>query len=239
MIILIRKHNILTACLVLVVAYLAYSFVAEDIVPTVILPVTNKVVVIDPGHGGHDPGAVGKNGLLEKNVNLDIALKLQAFLEQSGCVVQLTRAVDESIHDTDERSLRNKKRSDLKKRREIVDTSEADAFISIHLNSFSQPKYKGVQTFYPKESLESKRLAESVQNELKTTLEIVDNRVALPINNIYLLKDVKIPSIIVECGFLSNPEEEKKLATDGYRRQIAWGIYMGIMKFFEQLASDQ
>lgn len=233
MVLIIKKYNIFAVCFLITAAYIVYSFAYEEIAPTVVLPVTNKVIVLDAGHGGPDPGAIGKSGVSEKDINLDIVLKLQAYLEQSGCITQLTRAVDESIHDKDGNSIRSKKASDLKNRKKIIDTSKADAYISIHLNSFPEPKYKGVQSFYSKESEESKLLAESIQRELKSVLNINDNREALPIRDVYLMKDTKIPSVIVECGFLSNPEEERNLATEEYREKIVWGIYLGIMKFFE------
>lgn len=199
--------------------------------PTVALPVTGKVIVLDPGHGGRDPGAVGITGTLEKDINLDIALKLQGLLEQAGCVTQLTRAVDESIH---EEGTYNFKRSDLNNRKKIIDDSKADALISIHLNSFPNPKYKGVQSFYSKNCEDCKSMAVSVQTELKKILRINDNREALPIKDVYLMKNVNIPAIIVECGFLSNPEEEALLKTDEYRKKIAWGIFVGMMKYFEE-----
>ena len=216
-------------CFVLTLSYLMYSIKDYNTTPTIVLPVTNKVIVLDPGHGGADPGAIGGTGTLEKDINLDITLKLQAFLEQSGCVVQLTRAIDEATHDTE----KYRKLSDLKNRKKTISESEANAFVSIHLNSFPQAKYKGVQSFYPKQSNVSKKLAECIHDQLKSTLQIIDNRDALPIKDVYIMRDVKIPSAIVECGFLSNPEEEKNLANDPYRNKIAWGIYLGIMKFFE------
>jgi len=230
MILVVRKKVLLSVSLFVVTACLVYSMALQETVPTMVLPVTNKVIVLDPGHGGRDPGAIGKSGIKGKDINLDIVMKLQGLLEQSGCITQLTRAVDESIHDRDSA---RKKNSDLKNRKKIADTSQASAFISVHLNSFPQSRYKGVQSFYPKDSEQSKLLAVSIQKELKTTLGINDNRDALAIKDIYVLKNTKIPSIIVECGFLSNPEEEARLASEKYREKIAWGIYLGTMRFFE------
>ena len=235
MVLMVKKYNILITCLLIMVSYIIYSLSVQEITPTVVLPTTNKVIVIDPGHGGIDPGAIGKTGVYEKEINLNIALNLQALLEQSGCVTQLTRAIDESIHDQDKNSIRAKKNSDLKNRKKIIDSSQADAYISIHLNSFPQERYKGVQSFYPRDNDESKRLAENIQNELKATLQITDNRDALPIKEVYLMQNTNIPSVIVECGFLSNPEEEKNLTDQVYRRKVAWGIYLGIMKYFESM----
>lgn len=229
MILMIRKSHILIVSFVVTLSFIMYSMKNHEIVPAIILPITNKVIVLDPGHGGPDPGAIGRAGTLEKDVNLDVTLKLQAFLEQGGCITQLTRAIDQSTHDTEKFN----KLSDLKNRKNVINESEANAYISIHLNSFPQSQYKGVQSFYPKESDTSKKLAECIQEQMKASLQIVDNRHALPIKDVYLMRDVKIPSVIVECGFLSNPEEEKNLADDAYRKKIAWGIYLGIMKYFE------
>lgn len=231
MIIVIRKKVILSVSLFVVTACLVYNMTLQETIPTMVLPVTNKVIVLDPGHGGVDPGAIGKSGVREKDITLDIVLKVQGLLEQSGCITQLTRAIDESIHDKDSIS---RKYSDLRNRKKIADTSQANAFISVHLNSFPQSQYKGVQSFYPKQLEESKKLAIDIQKELKNTLNINDNREALPINNVLVLKDAKIPSVIVECGFLSNPEEEANLVSEKYRQKIAWGIYLGIMRFFEE-----
>jgi len=231
MIVIVRKKILLSVSLFVVTTCLVYSMSLQEAVPTMVLPVTNKVIVLDPGHGGIDPGAIGKSGTKEKDVNLDIVLKIQGLLEQSGCITQLTRAVDESIHDINSSRRKN---SDLKNRKIIADTSQANAFISVHLNSFPQSRYKGVQSFYPKESEQGKLLAVNIQKELKTTLGINDNREALAIRDIYILKNTSIPSVIVECGFLSNPEEETRLASEKYREKIAWGIYLGIMRFFEE-----
>ncbi|MGE5330041.1 MAG: N-acetylmuramoyl-L-alanine amidase CwlD [Deltaproteobacteria bacterium] len=229
MIIVIRKKVLLSVSLFVVTACLVYSMSFQETVPTMVLPVTNKVIVLDPGHGGADPGAIGKSGTKEKDITLDIVMKLQGLLEQSGCITQLTRAVDESIHDRDSSRRKN---SDLKNRKKIADTSQASAFISVHLNSFPQSRYKGVQSFYPKNSEQSKLLAVNIQKELKATLGINDNREALAIKDVYVLKNTNIPSVIVECGFLSNPEEEARLKSEKYRQKIAWGIYLGIMQFY-------
>lgn len=231
MILVIRKKVLLSVFLFVAAACLVYTITLQETLPAMVLPVTNKVIVLDPGHGGADPGAVGKSGVREKDITLDIVLKVQGLLEQSGCITQLTRAVDESIHDKDSS---RRKESDLKNRKKIADTSQASAFISVHLNSFPQSRYKGVQSFYPKQSEESKQLAVNIQKELKTTLEINDNREALAIQDIYVLKNIITPSVIVECGFLSNPEEEARLVSEKYREKIAWGIYLGVMRFFEE-----
>lgn len=234
MILIIKKNAILMMLMLLVVGYISYIAAEYDAKPTFVLPVTNKVIVLDAGHGGRDPGAVSKSGVSEKEINLDIVLKLQALLEQSGCIIQLTRAVDESLHSSDSERTRTRKMSDLKARKEIINSSDADAYVSIHLNHFPEEKYKGVQSFYSIENERGKSLAGCIQKELKSSLQINDNREALPISDVFLMKNSKVPSVIVECGFLSNSEEEKKLTDEKYREKIAWGVYIGIMKHFEE-----
>ena len=190
---------------------------------TISLPSTNKLIVIDAGHGGFDPGAIGITGKEEKTINLAIALKLQALLEQSGANVVLTRATDDAIAGT--------KREDMKLRRSIKEDSEGDLFLSIHLNSFPEEKYKGAQTFYPKGSENSKTMAEKIQKSLINILDKGNNRIAKELEDMYLIKNSKIASVIIECGFVSNSEEEAKLSTSEYQDKIAWAIYIGLTEY--------
>lgn len=177
-------------------------------------------------------GAESSSGISEAKINLKIALKLQNLLEQSGCTVILTRSDENAIYDIDSATLKQKKISDLKNRVKIGNESSADIFISIHLNKIPQQQYDGWQTFYKKESEEGKKLAVSIQNNLNESIEKENNRVAKTIENIYIVKNIEIPTSIVECGFLSNPEEEKKLQEDKYQDRLAWGIYNGIIDYF-------
>jgi N-acetylmuramoyl-L-alanine amidase len=193
----------------------------------------NKVIIIDPGHGGVDGGAVGKSGIPESNINLAIGLKLRKLLEESGAFVLLTRDSDVGLY-TEEGTIRKKKNEDLFNRRKIRDESNADIFISIHLNSFPQSRYYGAQTFYPPNYKESKLLALSIQEELIRVIANKNNRVAKLKDDILLLKECKIPTVLVECGFLSNPKEEKLLKKSRYQEKIAWSIYIGILKYFQQ-----
>jgi len=199
-----------------------------------IFPMKNKVIVIDPGHGGMDPGASGKTGVTEDKINLKISLKLSRLVEQSGGVAILTRVDDKGLYTDGNAKVRSKKNEDLRKRNDIINNSGADVFISIHLNSFPQAKYYGAQTFYQKGSSEGKRLAEFIQEELKGNIENKNHRMAKSINTIFLLKDKPMPSALVECGFLSNPEEERLLQDDKYQDKIAWAIFVGIARFLEQ-----
>lgn len=198
------------------------------------LPITNKVIGIDPGHGGVDPGAVSKNGIKEDDINLKIALKLKRFIEHSGGVAIMTRDTDKGLYSSDAKTLRQMKIEDLKKRKELIEASNCDLFVTIHLNSFTRSKYYGAQTFYNEEVEESKKLAYIIQDELKNILDKENNRQPTHRDDVYLLKDAKMPSVLIEAGFLSNPEEEKMLDTAEYQEKIAWSIYAGIMKYFSQ-----
>lgn len=195
-------------------------------------PVSNHTVILDAGHGQPDGGAVSSNGVAEEEINLNIVLKLQKLLEQSGCTVILTRSDENGIYDLDEKSIRNKKISDIKNRVEISRTEEADCFISIHLNKIPQSEYSGWQTFYQSKNEESKDLAFDIQNNLNYSIQKESKREILALSGKYIMDHVTIPTVTVECGFLSNPEEEKLLQEDDYQENLAWGIYTGIMDYF-------
>ena len=171
-------------------------------------------------------------GTTEAETNLKIALKLQNLLEQSGCTVILTRSDENAIYDIDSKTLRQKKISDIRNRVKIGNESSADIFVSIHLNKIPQQQYYGWQCFYKNKNEQSEKLAKCLQRGLNTAIQKENNRVSKTIDNIYIIKNVEIPTTIVECGFLSNPEEEKKLLDDGYQNKLAWGIYNGIVDYF-------
>lgn len=205
---------------------------SKNIVPTVSLPVSGKTIVIDAGHGKPDEGAQSSTGTTEAETNLKIALKLQNLLEQSGTTVILTRSDENAIYDIDAKTLKQKKISDIHNRVKIGNESSADLFVSIHLNKIPQQQYDGWQTFYKEGSEEGKKLAISIQNSLNDAIQKENNRVAKTIDNVFIIKHVEIPITIVECGFLSNPEEEKQLLEDEYQNRLAWGIYNGIIDYF-------
>jgi N-acetylmuramoyl-L-alanine amidase len=210
------------------------SDLQEDIstVQTVSLPVSGKTIVVDAGHGVPDEGAQSSDGTTEAETNLKIALKLQNLLEQSGCTVILTRSDENAIYDIDSKTLKQKKVSDIHNRVKIGNESQADIFVSIHLNKIPQAQYDGWQTFYNKDSEDGQKLATAIQSSLNEAIQKENNRVAKTIENIYIINHVEIPTTIVECGFLSNPDEEKKLLDDEYQNRLAWGIYNGIIEYF-------
>ena len=205
---------------------------SKESVPTVSLPVSGKTIIIDAGHGKPDEGAESSRGTTEAETNLKIALKLQNLLEQSGSSVILTRSDENAIYDMDSKTLRQKKISDIRNRVKIGNESSADIFVSIHLNKIPQQQYDGWQTFYNANNAEGQKLAVSIQTNLNDAIQKENKRVAKSIDNIYIVKHVEIPTTIVECGFLSNPEEEKLLLEDEYQNKLAWGIYNGIIDYF-------
>ena len=171
-------------------------------------------------------------GTTEAQTNLKIALKLQNLLEQSGCTVILTRSDENAIYDIDSKTLKQKKISDIRNRVKIGNESQADIFVSIHLNKIPQKQYSGWQTFYKEGNEGGAKLAKQIQENLNEAIQKENNRVSKTIDNIYIIKNVEIPTTIVECGFLSNPEEEKQLLDDNYQNKLAWGIYNGIIDYF-------
>ena len=197
-------------------------------------PVSNHTIVLDAGHGLPDGGAVGIDGVYESKLNLEIALKLQRILEASNCTVILTRSDENGIYEENADTIREKKISDMKKRVDIGNNSNAEIFVSIHMNKIDQNKYSGWQTFYKNTDEESKTLASKIQQNLNYFISKENNREIKSITGIYLTKNVEIPLALVECGFLSNLEENSLLQTDKYQEELAWSIYIGIMDYFNE-----
>lgn len=234
MIILNRKRIgiILSLLFVTVFAFTFQKASSNKTVETVTLPVSNKVIVLDAGHGKPDEGAQSSNGTTEAETNLKIALKVQSLLEQSGSTVILTRSDENAIYDLDKNTLREKKISDIHNRVKIGNESSADIFVSIHLNKIPQQQYWGWQCFYKQNDEKSTNLAKIIQANLNESIQKDNKRVAMKLDTVYIMKHVEIPISIVECGFLSNPEEEQLLLSDEYQDKLAWGIYNGIMDYF-------
>lgn len=234
MMLVVKKRNLLfTAFLILLLFFLSGAAYHYFSVKT-FLPSEGRTVIIDAGHGAPDGGAVTKSGVEEKDLNLSVAMFLQEYFEQSGTNVILTRSDDNGIYEQSD-SIRNKKRSDLKNREKIIKNSGADAVISIHMNEFSESEYSGPQVFFSKNNERSERLADFVQTSMNEALKPSSARdYKKAEDGIYLLKKAQIPAVLVECGFLSNPEEQQKLLNEQYRQKVAWSIYCGALKYFEE-----
>ena len=230
---MIKRLSLITTCLVLSLLFSNFQNRSDvALIPTMTLPVTNKVIVLDAGHGSPDEGATSSDGTSEAQINLKITLKLQKLLESSGATVILTRYDENAIYELDSQTISQKKVSDIKNRVKIGNESSADIFVSIHLNKIPEKQYSGWQTFYKDGNEDSKNLATLIQNNLNSTINTENNRVPLILNNVYIMKHVEIPIALVECGFLSNDSEEALLVTDEYQDKLAWGIYNGIMDYF-------
>ena len=231
--VVIKQFSLISVFVLLsVFFYSARTRHPVEIIPVMAVPVSNKVIILDAGHGTPDEGAESSSGTLEAPINLQITLKIQKLLESSGATVILTRSDDNSICEIDSKTIREKKISDVEERVKIGNNSSADVFVSIHLNKISESQYSGWQTFYKNSDENSKKLATSIQNSLNSTISNNYDRVPHTISNVYIMKNVEIPITIVECGFLSNKEDEARLKTDEYQQELAWGIYNGIMDYF-------
>lgn len=189
-----------------------------------------QTIVIDAGHGGDDPGKVGINGTLEKDLNLAIAKKLQKALEAQGIQVVMTREDESGLYSA---NASNKKQDDMKKRCEKIDLAEPVFTVSIHQNSYTQESVHGPQVFYYTHSVEGQEVAKYIQDALNEQLLIDRPREIKANDTYYLLKKTKNPTLIVECGFLSNNAEAAKLVTDEYQGQVAEAICAGVLKCLE------
>ena len=187
-------------------------------------------VVIDPGHGGDDPGKVGIDGSLEKDVNLQIALILKTYLEANDIRVVMTREDGQGLYDA---SAPNKKVQDMKRRIAIMEEVAPNIVVSIHQNSYPEESIHGAQVFYYKDSAQGQYLAQKIQEQLVEKVDPDNRRQMKPNDSYYLLKKTHIPIVIVECGFLSNREEAAKLNSEDYQKRLAWAIHMGIMQTLE------
>ena len=191
----------------------------------------STVIVIDPGHGGSDPGKISTSGVMEKDVNLSIAMALKQLFENRGFTVVMTRTTDCDLAPDNSK---HPKTDDLTKRTALMSRSNVAVSISIHQNSYHEEAIRGGQVFYYKTSVRGKKLAESLQKRFDYVLGDSNKRQAKANDNYYLLLHVKEPIVIAECGFLSNREEAKKLETEEYQDRLAWTLHMGIMEYLNQ-----
>ncbi|WP_223595813.1 N-acetylmuramoyl-L-alanine amidase CwlD [Neobacillus bataviensis] len=194
------------------------------------LPLSGKIILLDPGHGGPDGGA-GTGKTLEKDIALDITLKVRDLLQQQGALVVMTRDTDKDLADDDTKGYSRRKVEDLKKRLKMINDSDNDFFVSIHLNAIPSSRWSGAQTFYAPHHKENAKAAKFIQEELRKNLGNT-NRKAKPISQVYILKNAKKPGVLVEVGFLSNPAEKENLKKESYQEKIAESIYRGVIRYF-------
>ena len=197
-----------------------------------------KTIVLDAGHGGMDSGAVGINGELEKNINLAIVRDLDDMLTLSGFNVVLTRDSDVSIHDEGIKGTREQKVSDMKNRLDIINKYGDCLFLSVHQNKFTEPEYFGAQIFYTANNPDNRMIAQIMQDNFKTIQPGNDRQIKQEGDELYLFKNTKIPAVLIECGFLSNPDDAANLSDRDYQRKVAYTIYNGILTYLTSKPAD-
>lgn len=237
MILLVKKSNITLIILIFLLSIAIYSLnLGGEAVATPASSIASLgTIIVDAGHGGEDPGKISAfSGVNEKDLNLAIAKLLKQQLEMAGYRVIMTREEDKLVYKHGTKEILSKRKQDLTGRKEIMDNSRADIVVSIHMNDFSQSKYYGAQVFYPPNSEDSQKLAVCIQKGLGSDLDPTNKREALLKNvPIVILRDIKTPTVVVECGFLSNQQEEQKLRSEDYQLRIAKTIKMGIDSYFK------
>ena len=197
------------------------------------------LVILDAGHGGRDGGAVAQDGTEEQYINLDVALKLNEELKNRGYQTLLTRADNDSIHDADAQSTRAQKVSDIHNRLKIIEAHPDCIFVSIHQNFFTESKYSGAQVFFSPNNSDSSRLAQCIQSSVVSAIQPDNTRqIKESGSSIYLLYHSTVPSVLVECGFLSNPEETAKLNDENYRAQMARAVCDGIVNYINGVNTE-
>lgn len=225
-----QKYRSVIALVLILTTVAVTKQVNEDVMLEVFGPKPKVLatVVLDAGHGGMDPGKVGVAGTLEKELNLEFVYRIKRLLEQNNVHVVLTRESDAGLY-TEADS--NKKSADMRKRIEIIEKEAPALVVSIHQNSYTSPNCKGAQVFYYEGSETGKALAELLQGVIKETLADGNTREAKANSSYYMLKKSAYTSVIVECGFLSNPEEEALLLSEEYQEKMAWAIHLGILQY--------
>jgi len=229
-----RKRAVLgTALILMMTLALGWGFLGQD-KKIWSWTLGNRTVVIDAGHGGVDPGAVGKSKVLEKDVTLAVSKRLQVLVQQGGAKTIMVREDDSDLGTS--QGLLKRKREDLAQRIQLAMDVQAEVYLSIHANSFPDPKLTGAQTFYHSDSPEGKLLAQAIQQELNSMTN--GKRVAKGNQDIYVLKKARQAAVTVELGFLSNLEEEQLLMTPEYQEKLAVAIYKGLSVYFTDTPHD-
>lgn len=193
----------------------------------------DKIIILDAGHGGEDSGAIGVNGRLEKDLNLEMVLEIGSYFEQKGYVVIYTRTDDRLLYTEAENIKGIRKISDLKNRCKIAANYPESIFVSIHMNSFGNEKYSGLQVYYKPESVASQELANSIQQRVISEIQESNNRKIKPGKGMYVLENITNTSVLIECGFLTNNTECEKLSEKEYQKRLSFSIVCAIINYIE------
>ncbi len=236
------KHWFLFFAAVLFVLALLFTgslYNSSDVSITSAEQDNSNIIIIDPGHGGFDGGAIGINGTIEKDINLSISLKLRDMLEQAGFSIVMTRETDTATNDVDSTTTRNKKVSDMRNRLNLTKLYPGSTLVSIHQNKLeNSSKVHGAQIFYSPNKESSKELAQYIQTEFNENIQPEKTREIVKTGkNLYLFYNAQNTAVLCECGFLSNPQEEALLNTDEYQYKVAYCIYRGILEYKNALNS--
>ena len=233
---ILTKKKFIYLTTIFIISTLVFTLNSFLFVPVASTNVETKtrIVVLDAGHGGEDGGAVSKSGIVEKDLNLAITMKVKERLEDNNIKVILTRDSDVMLYTNPDAKLAKRKVEDINKRIDITNNSNADMLVSIHMNSFPQNYCKGWQIFFKEGNDTGKQIAGYIQESIKGQVENKNERVPQSINNVKLINKSQIPAIVVECGFLSNEEEANMLTEESYQDKISVGICNGIMKWYNE-----
>ncbi len=226
-----RLKNIMVAILVIISMVLSIEIVR--VVGRIDSPKKVYTIVVDSGHGGRDNGCSGRNGSVESEINLDIAKKLKVYLETLGIEVVMTRSDGNGLYEA---NVDNYKQSDMEKRIEIINNASPDMVISIHQNSYNDSSQKGAQVFYQEGDELASDFATAVQSQL--IAQLPNARKEANDGDYYILKECSFPAILVECGYLTNEEEERLLMTEEYKSKVAYTIMCGVVKYFDLCGND-
>ena len=194
----------------------------------------NKMIILDAGHGGEDPGAIGVNGVYEKDLNLELVLEIGKILEEQGYIVVYTRIEDKLLYNEDQNIKGIRKISDLKNRCEAANKYPNSIFISIHMNSFGDGKYSGLQVYYSPGDEASRLLADKIQSSVKNKVQNENNRTIKQSDGMYLLENTEPTAVLIECGFLTHKAECEKLSKKEYQKELSFAIVCGIIEYIEE-----
>ena len=231
-----KKRLVLISTFILIIITLIGTITTKALKRMIAL---EMLVVIDAGHGEPDGGCVGSLGTIEQEINLSVAKKTAEILEAKNINTLMTRNNSLGLWTEKSTTIRQKKVEDMKKRVEIMNKSHSDLFISIHMNSYPNSSTQGLRIFYDRNHEEIKELAESIQDRMSDVTGAKTSQVKPADRTLFLLKNTPMPAILIECGFLSNPQEENRLKSSQYQAKLAWAIADAIEKYFLQLRINQ
>ena len=230
---LLKYRSYAAVSLIVVISLLAgfYFKTTRDSIDVEAASAREQIIILDAGHGGEDPGATSASGKHEKDLNLEIAFCLGEMLTEKGYAVVYTRTEDKMLYTETENIKGIRKISDLKNRCKIAREYPNAIFVSIHMNSFAESKYSGLQVYYSTKNEQSEKLAGYIQSSVKRELQPSNNRKTKQGKNMYLLENIENPAVLIECGFLTNTEEAEKLSKKEYQNLLSFSIICGIIEY--------